>query len=100
MISSYSEALRKLARSAEVIGRADMLPALIEMADGLESMRDKGRRRSAGAHSAAGPHDRGNAGVDVLVVKRPLNVPENDRGCPARPMAISFAEDRHLWLIY
>nr|WP_246709939.1 hypothetical protein [Rhizobium laguerreae] len=38
LISSYSEALRELARSAEAIGRADMLPALIEVADGLESM--------------------------------------------------------------
>ncbi|MBY2924980.1 hypothetical protein HF259_26670 [Rhizobium leguminosarum] len=38
LISSYSEALRKLARSTEAVGRADMLPKLIQVADGLDGM--------------------------------------------------------------
>ncbi|EJC79301.1 hypothetical protein Rleg4DRAFT_0892 [Rhizobium leguminosarum bv. trifolii WSM2297] len=38
LISRYSQALRKLARSAEAVGRADVLPALIRVADGLESL--------------------------------------------------------------
>ncbi|UWM77540.1 hypothetical protein N1937_10105 [Rhizobium sp. WSM4643] len=53
MISSYSEALRKLARSAEAIGRADMLPALIEVADGLESMATTIAETEAGAEVLA-----------------------------------------------
>jgi hypothetical protein len=38
LISRYSEALRKLARSAEAVGRADMLPMLFQVADGLDGM--------------------------------------------------------------
>lgn len=38
LISRYSEALRKLARSAEAVGRADMLPMLNQVADGLDGM--------------------------------------------------------------
>ncbi len=53
MISSYSEALRKLARSAEAVGRADMLPALIEVADGLESMAATIAETEAGAEVLA-----------------------------------------------
>ncbi|MBY5837913.1 hypothetical protein HFN57_15465 [Rhizobium leguminosarum] len=53
LISSCSEALRKLARSAEAIGRADMLPALIEVADGLESMAATIAETEAGAEVLA-----------------------------------------------
>ena len=38
LISRYSEALRKLARSAEAVGRADMLPLLTQVADGLDCL--------------------------------------------------------------
>ncbi|MGO6736557.1 hypothetical protein ACC732_14520 [Rhizobium ruizarguesonis] len=38
LISSYSEALRKLARSTEAVGLADMLPKLIQVEAGAEVM--------------------------------------------------------------
>ncbi|WHO80036.1 hypothetical protein [Rhizobium leguminosarum] len=53
LISSYSEALRKLARSTEAVGRADMLPKLIQVADGLDSMATAIAETEAGAEVMA-----------------------------------------------
>ncbi|TBA90148.1 hypothetical protein ELH54_10185 [Rhizobium ruizarguesonis] len=53
LISSYSEALRKLARSTEAVGRADMLPKLIQVADGLDSMATTIAETEAGAEVMA-----------------------------------------------
>ncbi|MGO6816025.1 hypothetical protein ACCS67_14210 [Rhizobium brockwellii] len=53
LISSYSETLRKLARSTEAVGRADMLPKLIQVADGLDSMATAIAETEAGAEVMA-----------------------------------------------
>ncbi|NKL79282.1 hypothetical protein [Rhizobium leguminosarum] len=53
LISSYWDALRKLARSAEAVGRADLLPKLIQVADGLDGMATTIAETEAGAEVMA-----------------------------------------------
>ncbi|MBX5160531.1 MULTISPECIES: hypothetical protein [unclassified Rhizobium] len=74
LISRYSQALRKLARSAEAVGRGDMLPMLFQVADGLDKMAPEIAETEAGLEVMARTARLIRTGEDMLLPRSSSSV--------------------------